>query len=118
MLYARTLRAGQPHARIRSIDTRAARALSGVHAVLTHEDVPGRNLHGIVDLDWPVLCGEKVRYSGDAVAIVAADSESIAARALELIEVDYEALAAVTDAMAALKPGAPVLHEGRPTATC
>ena len=113
MLYARTLRAGLPHARIRSIDTSAARALAGVFAVLTHEDVPGRNLHGIVDLDWPVLCADKVRYSGDAVAIVAAENEAIAARALDLIRVDYEPLAAVTDAMVALRPGAPVLHEDR-----
>ena len=113
MLYARTLRAGLPHARIRSIDTKAAQALAGVQAVLTHEDVPGRNLHGIVNLDWPVLCGDKVRYAGDAVAIVAADNESIAARALELINVDYEELPAVTDAMDAVRPGAPVLHEGR-----
>ena len=113
MLYARTLRAGLAHARIRSIDTSAARALAGVRAVLTHEDIPGRNLHGIVDLDWPVLCGDKVRYSGDAVAVVAADSESIATSALDLIEVDYEVLPAVTDAMAALRPAAPVLHEGR-----
>ena len=114
MLYARTLRAGIPHARIRSIDTGAARALAGVRAVLTHEDVPGRNRHGIVDLDWPVLCDDKVRYSGDAVAIVAADSENIATRALELIKVDYEPLGAATNAMAALKPDAPVLHENRP----
>ena len=114
MLYARTLRAGIPHARIRSIDTSTARALEGVRAVLTHEDVPGRNLHGIVDLDWPVLCGDKVRYSGDAVAIVAADTEVIAARALKLIEVDYEELKAVTDAMEAVRADAPVLHEGRP----
>ena len=114
MLYARTLRAGLPHARIRSIDTSAARALAGVRAVLTHEEIPGRNLHGIVDLDWPVLCADKIRYSGDAVAVVAADSESIATRALDLIEVDYEVLPAVTDAMAALRSSAPVLHEGRP----
>jgi len=113
MLYARTLRAGLPHARVRSIDTRAALALAGVHAVLTHEDIPGPNRHGIVDLDWPVLCGDKVRYSGDAVAIVAADTEDIASRALELIEVEYEPLPAVADAMAALKPDAPVLHENR-----
>lgn len=113
MLCARTLRAGHPHARIRSIDTHAARTLAGVHAVLTHEDIPGRNRHGIVDLDWPVLCGDKVRYSGDAVAIVAADDENTAARALKLIEVDYEPLDAVTDAMTALKPDAPVLHESR-----
>ena len=114
MLYARTLRAGLAHARIRSIDTTAARALAGVHAVLTHKDIPGRNLHGIVDLDWPVLCGDKVRYSGDAVAIVAADTEVIAARALDLIRVDYDELTAVTDAMDALRAGAPVLHEDRP----
>ena len=114
MLYARTLRSGVPHARILSIDTSAARSLDGVHAVLTHEDVPGRNLHGIVDLDWPVLCAEKVRYSGDAVAIVAAESEAVAARALQLIKVEYEVLDAVTDALEALEPEAPVLHEGRP----
>lgn len=114
MLYARTLRAGLPHARIRSIDTRAACALEGVQAVLTHEDVPGRNLHGIVDLDWPVLCGEKVRYNGDAVAIVAAVTEAIAESALSLIHVDYEELTAVTDAMDAVRPDAPLVHEGRP----
>jgi len=114
MLYARTLRAGVPHARIRSIDTSAARAFAGVRAVLTSDDVPGRNLHGIVDLDWPVLCGDKVRYSGDAVAIVAADTEVIATRALELIKVDFEELTAVTDAMEAVRADSPVLHEGRP----
>ncbi len=113
MLYARTLRAGIPHARIRSIDTEAARALPGVQAVLTHEDVPGRNLHGIVDLDWPVLCGDKVRYTGDPVAIVAADTEVIAARAVELIQVTFEELPAVSDAMEALRPDASVLHEDR-----
>jgi xanthine dehydrogenase molybdenum-binding subunit len=113
MLYARTLRAGVPHARIRSIDTGAAHALAGVRAVLTHVDIPGLNLHGIVDLDWPVLCSDKVRYGGDAVAIVAADSEAIAAHALELIRVDYEILPAVTDALAALRPGAPLVHEQR-----
>ena len=114
MLYARTLRAAVPHGRIRSIDTAAASAMPGVQAVLTHEDVPGRNLHGIVDFDWPVLCGDKVRYSGDPVAIVAADTESIATEALGLIRVDYEELTAVTDAMDAVRPDAPVLHEGRP----
>jgi xanthine dehydrogenase molybdenum-binding subunit len=90
MLYARTKRAGVAHAKIRSIDTTAARALDGVHAVLTHGDIPGRNLHGIVSLDWPVLCAEKVRYVGDAVAIVAADTAEIAAAAVELIDVAYE----------------------------
>jgi xanthine dehydrogenase molybdenum-binding subunit len=114
MLHARTLRAGVPHARIRSIDAAEARALPGVHAVLTHEDVPGRNLHGLVTIDWPVLCGEKVRYAGDAVAIVAADSRETADRALGLIRVEYDELPAVTSAIEAIRPGAPVLHEGRP----
>ncbi len=114
MLCARTLRAGRPHARIRSIDTRQARALPGVHAVLTHEDVPGRNLHGLVSVDWPVLCADKVRYVGDAVAIVAADSEEIAEGALQLIRVDYQDLPLVCDAIEALQTDAPILHEGRP----
>jgi xanthine dehydrogenase molybdenum-binding subunit len=114
MLYARTKRAGVPHARIRSIDTSAARGLDGVHAVLTHEDIPGRNAHGVVSIDWPVLCGRKVRYVGDAVAIVAADSEETAAAALELIAVDYEELPAVTDVIDAARPGAPLVHEERP----
>jgi selenium-dependent xanthine dehydrogenase len=114
MLFARTKRAGIPHARIRSIETSAARELEGVHAVLTHKDIPGRNAHGVVSIDWPVLCGGKVRYVGDAVAIVAADSEEIAAAALELIHVDYEELPAVTDAIEAAKPDAPLVHEERP----
>ncbi len=114
MLYARTKRAGVPHARIRSIDASAARVRPGVHAVLTHEDIPGRNLHGLVTIDWPVLCGDKVRYVGDAVAIVAADSEEIATAALELIRVDYEELPAVSDAIKATRPDAPLLHEKRP----
>ena len=114
MLYARTKRAGIPHARVRSIETAAARELEGVHAVLTHEDIPGRNAHGVVSIDWPVLCGVKVRYVGDAVAIVAADSEEIAAAALELIHVDYEELPAVTDAIEAASPDSPLVHEERP----
>ncbi len=114
MLVARTKRAGVAHARIRSIDTAAAKELEGVHAVLTHEDIPGRNAHGIVSVDWPVLCGNKVRYVGDAVAIVAADSEEIAAAALELVKVDYDALPAVTDPIEALDSDAPQVHEERP----
>ena len=70
MLYARTKRAHIPHGRINSIDVSAARELDGVHAVLTHEDVPGRNAHGVVSIDWPVLCDHKVRYAGDAGAIL------------------------------------------------
>ena len=111
MLFARTRRAGVPHARIRAIHTAAARDLAGVHAVLTHEDVPGHNRHGLVIDDWPVLCDDKVRYAGDAVAIVAAESEEIAAAAIDLIEVDYEELPVVGDAMLAASPDAPLVHE-------
>jgi xanthine dehydrogenase molybdenum-binding subunit len=115
MLFARTLRSRFPHARIRSIDTSAASALPGVRAVLTAADVPGENIHGLVHLDWPVLCavGDKVRYMGDAVAIVAADSEHAAAQALELIQVDYEPLPVVADPIYAHSPEAPLVHEGR-----
>jgi selenium-dependent xanthine dehydrogenase len=111
MLYGATLRAAYPHARILSINTAGARALTGVHAVLTHEDVPGRNRHGLVYFDWPVLCDDKVRYLGDAVAIVAAESAEIANEALKLIQVDYEPLPVVASAEQAREPGAALVHE-------
>jgi xanthine dehydrogenase molybdenum-binding subunit len=113
MLYARTKRAGVAHARIRSIDTSAASALPGVHAVLTHEDVPGHKRHGLVIDDWPVLCSDKVRYAGDAIAIVAADTEEIAAAAIDLVEVDYDELPVVGTAIRAAEADAPLVHEGR-----
>jgi len=112
MLVGRTLRAAYPHARIRSIDTSKAKALPGVRAVLTHEDVPGDNIHGLVFADWPVLCADKVRYRGDAVALVAADDAEIAAEALCLIEVDYEPLPVVSDPEAARAEDASRVHEG------
>jgi len=111
MLYGATLRAGYPHARILSIDTSKAAALPGVHAVLTHKDVPGRNRHGLVYHDWPVLCDDKVRYLGDAVAIVAADTPEIAAQASTLIEVAYEPLPTVASAEQAREPDAAIVHE-------
>jgi len=113
MLYARTKRAGVPHARIQSIDTAAARALPGVHAVLTHEDVPGHKRHGLVIDDWPILCSDMVRYAGDAIAIVAADSEEIAAAAVDLVTVEYDELPVVGNAIQAAEPDAPFVHEGR-----
>jgi xanthine dehydrogenase molybdenum-binding subunit len=111
MLYARTLRSEHPHARILNIDTTAAQALAGVRAVLTHRDVPGENIHGLVYDDWPCLAGEKVRYMGDPVAIVAADTPEVAATALKLIRVEYEPLPAVTDPVAAHRSDAPLVHE-------
>jgi selenium-dependent xanthine dehydrogenase len=111
MLYGATLRAAYPHARIRSIDTSKAKALPGVHAVLTHQDVPGRNRHGLVFPDWPVLCDDKVRYLGDAVAIVAAETAESAQEALKLVGVEYEPLPVVASAEQARQPDAAVVHE-------
>jgi xanthine dehydrogenase molybdenum-binding subunit len=115
MIFARTLRSRYPHARILSIDASKAKALPGVQAVLTADDIPGENIHGLVHLDWPALCavGEKVRYLGDAVAIVAADTEALANQALALIEVEYEPLPVVADPVYAHSSDAPRVHDGR-----
>ncbi len=114
MLYARTKRAGVPHANIISIDTSQAEALPGVRAVATHKDVPGRKNHGLFKVDWPALCYDKVRYVGDAVAVVAADTAEIAAQAVELIKIDYEELPVVSDPISARQPDAAILHPDRP----
>jgi xanthine dehydrogenase molybdenum-binding subunit len=111
MLFGATLRARYPHARILRIETSRAKALAGIHGVLTHADVPGSKNHGLIFNDWPVLCYDKVRYEGDAVAIVAADTKEIAARALDLIEVDYEELPVVDNPIDALKPDAPLVND-------
>jgi CO/xanthine dehydrogenase Mo-binding subunit/aerobic-type carbon monoxide dehydrogenase small subunit (CoxS/CutS family) len=112
MLHARVLRAGMPHAILRSLDVAAARALPGVQAVLTAEDVPGRNAHGLVIFDWPVLIGvgEKVRTVGDAVALVAADTREIAGEALRLMRAEYKPLPVVSSARQARAEGAPPVH--------
>ncbi|MDF2631266.1 MAG: oxidoreductase [Symbiobacteriaceae bacterium] len=110
--YGRVLRAAHPHAIIRRIEVSRARALPGVICVLTAADIPGLNGFGIIIQDQPVLAREKVRMTGDAVALVAAESEELAEQALALIEVDYEPLPAVTEPLQALAPGAPPVHEG------
>jgi CO/xanthine dehydrogenase Mo-binding subunit len=111
VLHGKILRSPHPHALIRSIRTDRARALPGVAAVLTAGDVPGRNGFGAVIPDQPVICGDKVRFVGDGVALVAAETEELAEEALALIEVDYEPLPAVFDPKAAMKPDAPKIHE-------
>lgn len=92
MLYGAVLRAKYPRALVKKIDTAAARALPGVELVLTAHDVPGQRLLGHVVHDWPVMIaeGEETRYVGDALAILAASSEAIARRAVDLIRVEYE----------------------------
>lgn len=113
MLFGATLRAGIPHGRVKSLDILEAEKLPGVQAVLTAADIPGRVNHGLVIQDWPALVGvgEKVRYVGDAIAIIAADTEEIARQSLDLIKVEYEELPVVTNPVEAKLEGAPLVHE-------
>jgi xanthine dehydrogenase D subunit len=111
MLWGATLRSPHPRARIRGVDIAAALALPGVYAVLTADDVPGDKRYGLEVVDQPVLAHRSVRYQGEPVAIVAADHPETARRAVARIVVDYEPLTPVTDAEAALLPGAEQVHE-------
>ena len=97
MLWGHTLRSPHVHARIVSIDVSAALAAPGVHAVLTHEDVPGRKRYGLEIPDQPVLAFGRVRYFGEPVALVAAEHPEQARRAADLVRVEYEPLEPVTD---------------------
>jgi selenium-dependent xanthine dehydrogenase len=112
MLYAKVLRSQYPHARLLRIDTSEARALPGVVAIATAADVPGAKNHGLARQDWPVLAYDKVRYVGDAIAVVAAESEEIARQATTLIQVEYEPLPVVSSAEGALSDDAPLVHNG------
>jgi xanthine dehydrogenase molybdenum-binding subunit len=111
MLHGKVLRSRYPHARVLRVDASQAKALPGVVAVLTAADVPGARNHGLLHNDWPVLAYDKVRYVGDAIALVAAETEHIAEAALELIEIDYEPLPVVASAESALAEDAPLIHE-------
>lgn len=110
MLWANVARSKYPHALIKTIDTSKAEALPGVVAVLTYKDVPGQNGFGILTPDQPVLCHDKVRYLGDAIAVVAAETKEVAERATQLVEVEYEPLPIVTDPIEAMKPDSPKVH--------
>jgi len=116
LLHLAVLGSPHPHARILSIDTAAAEALDGVAAVLTHHDSPatlfstGRHEHRTDDPDDSLVLDPVLRFRGQRVAAVVADSAAIAQRALELIEVDYELLPAVFDPQVARRPGSPLVH--------
>jgi nicotinate dehydrogenase large molybdopterin subunit len=110
-LHGKILRSPYPHARIKSVNVDKAKELPGVVAVLTGKDVPGRNGFGAILPDQPVICEDKVRYVGDGVALVAAETEAIAQKALELIEVQYEPLPPVFDPREAMLEDAPRIHE-------
>ena len=112
MLTGRILRSPHPHARIKRIDASKAEALPGVKAVVTRADF-GDVPEDVADILDNCMAGDKALYDGHAVAAVAASSAAVARKALKLIDVDYELLPHVTDVDAAMKPDAPVLHEGR-----
>jgi CO/xanthine dehydrogenase Mo-binding subunit len=109
-LLAKMLRTSLPHARILGIDTSKAAKLPGVRAIITGADVAGVMV-GLRMKDMPLLAQNRVRYVGEPIAAVAADSDDIAEEALGLIDVQYEELPFVTDPVDAIRPGAPLLHE-------
>lgn len=116
MLYGKLLRSPHPHAKIVSIDTSEAEKLPGVKVVITGKDTPGgkyglwRRFNEL--RDQVILATDKVRFIGEPLAAVAAISEEVAEKALDLINVDYEELPAVFDPLEAIKDDAPLVHDG------
>jgi CO/xanthine dehydrogenase Mo-binding subunit len=113
MLHMKILFAGRPHAKIVALDSSRAEAVPGVVAVLTAKDVPV-NEYGLALADQPVLCGDVVRFEGDQVAIVVAETEDAATRARDLIEVVYEDLPVITDPRDAMQHGSYPIHADHP----
>jgi len=109
-LWGGVLRSPHPHARIVRLDALRARSISGVRAVLTAKDIPGKNLIPMIQADWPVLAAEFVRHVGEGVALVAADSREAMAEALGAIVVEYAPLPALLDMEEALKAGEVISH--------
>src|SRR5215212_9604370 len=109
MLHGKIVRSDRPHARIIGIDISAAEALPGVEAVVTAAQASGR--FGELIKDQTVFAVDRVRYVGEPVAAVAAETEAVADLAASLIDVAYEDLPAVFDPIAALEPDAPLVHE-------
>jgi CO/xanthine dehydrogenase Mo-binding subunit len=110
-LVLRVLRSTRAHARIVAIQYERALKIKGVVRVFTERDVPGKNLIGIINKDQPLLASGKVRSVGEPIALVAAESESVAQSALNLIEVTYQDLPAAFTPEDALKPDAPKIHD-------
>ncbi len=119
-LYMKILFAGFPHGIIRSIDTSLAEKLPGVVAIYTAKDVPN-NEYGLGTPDQPVLCGpgsnkvfgDHVRFVGDQVALIIAETEEIAVKARKLIQVKYDALPVISDVLEAMKDPQPIIHPDR-----
>jgi CO/xanthine dehydrogenase Mo-binding subunit len=111
LLHGKVLRAGVPHAVIEEIDTREAQSLAGVACVLTAKDIPGLNRFGIAFQDQEALVTDRVRYIGDPVALVAAETEEIAKEAVKAIRVKHRPLPVITNPHAGLAEGAVKIHE-------
>lgn len=122
MVHAAILRSTHAHARLLKIDAGAALKMPGVIGVLTASDMPGVKtipmrtgvIPGLERSQQTPIATTKVRYVGDPIAVVVAENRYLAEDALELIEVEYEPLGAVTDARASIQPGAPQLHDATP----
>jgi len=110
MLHGATVRSPHARAELVRIDTSAARAMPGVVAVLTNDDLPTHELFGLMQKDQPVLARTVVRYVGEPVALVAADDPEVARLAALAVKVEYTPLPAVTDPVAALQADAPQIH--------
>ena len=113
-LWAGVKRAGVPHATIKGIHTEAAEALPGVIAVLTWKDIPGENRLGIIRRNQPVLAETVVRHSGEAMALILAESRVALKGAIDSILLEYEPLPGVFSAQEALKESSPLVHEDNP----
>lgn len=113
MLFGGAKRAGVPHAILVGVDVERAKSVPGVVVVLTAEDIPGDSNHGLVVNDWPSIIGvgQRIRYVGDTVAVVAAETETALQQALQAIEIEYEKQPLVSSPVQAYEPGAPALHE-------
>ncbi|HEV7662656.1 MAG TPA: xanthine dehydrogenase subunit D, partial [Chloroflexota bacterium] len=110
MLHTVYVRSPFQHALIRSVDVSQALAVPGVRAVLTGADLPEHARFGRRLQDWPVLARDRVRFIGDRVAAIAAETRQAAETAAELVQVEYDELAVVATIEDALADGAPVLH--------
>jgi CO/xanthine dehydrogenase Mo-binding subunit/aerobic-type carbon monoxide dehydrogenase small subunit (CoxS/CutS family) len=111
MLYGKMLWAEHPHARILKINTSKAEALPGVEKVITADDIPGINQAGLLVRDQPAMAFDKVRYIGDPVAVVFAETEELAEEARQLVEIEYEVLPGVFSIEEAAKDDAPKVHK-------
>lgn len=118
MLHGGVAWSDHAYARILSLDTSAARAAPGVHRVLTAADVPGLNAHGRTVPDQPVFCSDYVRFTGDPIALVLADTREHATAAAKLVEVEYEPLAGLFSPAESLEPDAPQLVYSAPGNVC